>query len=199
MGNNLTVFVMFGPQGSGKSTQVERLASKLNLKVFEAGEALRTRSQIDENIHLQLKQGILVADETMREIIEEFISDNTTKTGYVFDGYPRNVNQFEGFMSLVTKYHWEVVGIFINLSDESAKKRLSTRFQIIDGQKVFREDDKPEIVQNRLDTFKRETLPLKAKFLEVYNLLEIDGEPPVDTVTSEISEAVDRFLNDANK
>lgn len=199
MENNLTVFVVFGPQGSGKSTQVERLATHLNLKVFEAGKALRTRAEVDENLHQQVKQGFLVADETMLQIVEEFISDNTTKNGYVFDGYPRNLTQFEGFKSLVTKYHWSVAGIFINLSDDSAKERLSTRFQIIDGQKVMREDDKPEVVQKRLDTFKRETLPLKAKFSKDYTLLEINGEPPVETVTSEITEAVNHFLNVTDK
>lgn len=193
-----TIFVVFGPQGSGKSTQVERLALRTSMKVFEAGKELRKRSVVDENLHRQVSQGILVADETMLEIVDEFISGNPSLKGYVFDGYPRNLNQFRGFESLVKKYGWQVAGIFINLSDESAKKRLETRFQIVDGQKITREDDKPEIVQKRLDTFKQETLPLKEKFGQIYKLLEIDGEPPMDTVTSEISEAVDQFLNDSD-
>ena len=193
-----TIFVVFGPQGSGKSTQVERLAERASMKVFEAGKELRSRSVVDENLHRQVSQGILVADETMLEIVDQFISENPSPKGYVFDGYPRNLNQFKGFESLVKKYGWSVAGIFVNLSDESAKKRLETRFQIVDGQKITREDDKPEIVQKRLDTFKQETLPLKEKFGQIYKLLEIDGEPPMDTVTSEISEAVDRFLNDGD-
>ncbi|KKU42877.1 MAG: Adenylate kinase [Berkelbacteria bacterium GW2011_GWA2_46_7] len=160
-----TIFVVFGPQGSGKSTQVERLATRLDYKVFEAGEVLRK---------------------------------NSTTSSYIFDGYPRNLNQFDGFMKLVKKYDWQVAGIFINLSNESAKIRLSTRFQIIDGQKVMREDDKPDVVGHRLDVFKKETLPLKNKFKENYQLLEIDGEPPVDEVTTQISMTVDRFLDVGN-
>jgi adenylate kinase len=198
MREQLTIFVVFGPQGSGKSTQVERLAERASMKVFEAGKELRSRSVVDENLHRQVSQGILVADETMLEIVDQFISANPSPKGYVFDGYPRNLNQFKGFESLVKNYGWRVAGIFVNLSDESAKKRLETRFQIVDGQKITREDDKPEIVQKRLDTFKQETLPLKEKFGQLYKLLEIDGEPPMDTVTSEISEAVDRFLNDSD-
>ncbi|SRR3989344_328567 len=193
-----TIFVVFGPQGSGKSTQVERLATRLDYKVFEAGEVLRKRAVIDEDLHQKIKQGVLVSDETMLDIVDQYILENSTTSSYIFDGYPRNLNQFDGFMKLVKKYDWQVAGIFINLSNESAKIRLSTRFQIIDGQKVMREDDKPDVVGHRLDVFKKETLPLKNKFKENYQLLEIDGEPPVDEVTTQISMTVDRFLDVGN-
>lgn len=189
------VLVVLGPQGSGKSTQVERLAEKLNLKIFEAGSALRFQAKDNLEIRQQLSQGILVEDETMRSIIVEFIETNPSEGGYIFDGYPRDIGQFQGFTSLVRKYDWVTAGIFINLSDTSAKKRLANRYQLIEGKKVRRLDDKPEIVQKRLDTFKRETLPLKNLFQEKFNLLEIDGEPPVDGVTSQISSVVDNFLD----
>ena len=198
MTNQPTVFVVFGPQGSGKSTQVARLAEKHDLKVFEAGKALRERAATDEKLRQEVTTGVLVSDDTMREIVESFIGSNPSAQGYVFDGYPRNLNQFTGFESLVEEHGWHVAGIFINLTDESAKKRISTRFQIVDGQKITREDDKPEIVQKRLDTFKAETLPLKASFGEKYKLLEIDGEPAIDDVTDQIVEAVDQFLHDSN-
>ncbi|MEK7202394.1 MAG: nucleoside monophosphate kinase [Patescibacteria group bacterium] len=191
----LTIFVVFGPQGSGKSTQVERLAEKLSLKVFEAGEVLRARAEVDEKIHQILKQGTLVSDETMLEIIDEYMTEHNSSTGYVFDGYPRNHDQFNGFIKIMSPLGARVAGIFINLSDTSAKARLANRFTIVDGQRVRREDDQPAIVQKRLDTFKAETLPLKEQFAQHFELLEINGEPSVDEVTKEINAAVDEFLN----
>lgn len=194
----LTIFVVFGPQGSGKSTQVERLAEKLSLKVFEAGEVLRARAEVDEKIHQILKQGTLVSDETMLEIIDEYMAEHNSTTGYVFDGYPRNHDQFNGFIKIMTPLDARVAGIFINLSDVSAKARLANRFTIVDGQQVRREDDQPAIVQKRLDTFKAETLPLKEQFAQHFELLEIDGEPSVDDVTEEIDASVDEFLKNAS-
>lgn len=191
----LLIFVVFGPQGSGKSTQVERLAEKLSLKVFEAGEVLRARAEVDEKIHQILKQGTLVSDETMLEIIDEFMAEHNSTIGYVFDGYPRNEDQFNGFIKIMSPLDARVAGLFINLSDSSAKTRLANRFTIVDGQQVRREDDQPDIVQKRLDTFKAETLPLKELFAQNFELLEIDGEPSVDEVTEEIDAAVNKFLD----
>ncbi len=191
----MVVFVVFGPQGSGKSTQVARLAAQHNLTVFEAGKVLRDRAAVDDGLHRQISQGILVADGTMLIIVDEFIAESGTVNGYVFDGYPRNDNQFEGFKMLVDKYGWKVAGIFINLSDKSAKERLRTRYRIVNGRKVTREDDQPEIVQKRLETFKKETLPLKERFGRFYRLLEIDGEPPMDDVTAQVFSVVDDFLD----
>lgn len=191
----LLIFVVFGPQGSGKSTQVERLAKKLGLKIFEAGEVLRSRAKTDQKVRQILKQGTLVSDKTMLEIIDKFMTEDISPVGYVFDGFPRNQDQFNDFIKIMTPLGVRVAGIFINLSDSSAKSRLASRFTIVDGHQVRREDDQPDIVQKRLDTFRAETLPLKKLFAQHFNLLEIDGEPPVDRVTEEIDSSVDEFLN----
>lgn len=190
-----TILVVFGPQGSGKSTQVERLAKKLGLIVFEAGEVLRARAQVDEKIHQTLQQGELVSDETMLGIIDEFIAEHRSTNGYVFDGYPRNRDQFKDFLTIATNSRARTAGVFINLSDASAKQRLAGRFTLVNGRKVTREDDQPAIVQKRLETFKSETLPLKELFAQNFVLLEINGEPSVDEVTEEIDASVDEFLN----
>lgn len=188
------VFVVFGPQGCGKSTQVERLAQRLQLTVFEAGKVLRESATPNTDLHRNISQGFFIADEAILKLVERFIADHRSASGYVLDGFPRNLSQFNDLVSLSKKYRWTVTGIFIDLSDESSKKRLASRWQIINGQRVVREDDKPQIVQKRLDTFKRETLPLKERFKEVFTLLEIDGEPSVDKVTTQINVAVDEFL-----
>jgi len=187
--------VVFGPQGSGKSTQVERIASKFDLEEFDTGAILRERAKTDAQLHSQISQGQLVDEETVRDIVEEELLEVRPKKGFVFDGYPRNEVEFDDFSVLAKEKSWQVVGVFINLSDESAKERLRQRFQIIDGQKVFRDDDQPAIVQKRLDTFKQETLPVKKMFEQNFQIIEIDGEPSMEQVTTEINQALTPLIH----
>lgn len=185
------IFVVFGCQGSGKSTQVARLAAKNMLTVFEAGKELRDRAQHDPKIHSFTSSGQLVPDEVMLEIVNDFLHDHPSSHGYVFDGYPRNLNQNEGFQSLAELHHWQPIAVHIVISDETAKDRLANRFTIVNGQKVHREDDTPAIVQKRLNVFKDQTLPVIKLFAQNYRLVEVDGEPPVDEVTTHMFDAVD--------
>ena len=187
---------MFGPQGSGKSTQVKRLAEHLSLTIYETGAQLRERSKIDYALHQQVSTGVLISDQTMPELVREFLENHTLTEGIVFDGYPRTLAQCQGFKQLVDHYTWRVLAIYIDLADESAKKRLAGRFQLINGEKVYREDDKPEVVAKRLETFKSQTLPIKDWFEKNYKLLTIDGEPSVDEVTSAINLGTEAILNE---
>ncbi|MEK7171091.1 MAG: nucleoside monophosphate kinase [Patescibacteria group bacterium] len=191
-----SVLIVFGPQGSGKSTQVKHLAQKYNLKVFEAGAKLRELSIVDENIHQQITSGQLVSNQILRQLVEDYVSQLPSDQGIIFDGYPRNQQQCQDFKELVEKYDWQVTLIYIHLSDKSAKSRLSMRFQLIDGKKIYREDDKPEIVERRLVTFRKETLPVKDWLAEHYRSIEIDGEPAVDAVTDQINRALEPIIND---
>lgn len=188
--------VMFGPQGSGKSTQVKRLAEHLGLIIYEAGAQLRERSKIDYVLHQQVSTGVLVSDQTMLDLTRDFLGNHTLAKGIVFDGYPRTIAQCQGFKQLIDHYTWRVLAIYISLADESAKKRLAGRFQLINGEKVYREDDKPEVVAKRLETFKSQTLPIKNWFEKNYKLLTIDGEPSVDEVTSAINLGTEAILNE---
>lgn len=193
--SNQLAIVVFGPQGSGKSTQVERLAGQFGLEVFETGAVLRRRAETDEALREQLSQGTLVSDEMMLEIVESELTTFDSPKGFVFDSYPRNLAEFDDFARLAKRLHWHVIGLFINLSDQSAKDRLKKRFSIVDGQKTFREDDQPEIVQKRLDIFKAETLPLKDKFKDEFVIIEINGEPAVDIVTAEINRSLSTLID----
>ena len=188
------IFVVFGPQGCGKSTQVARLAESQKLQIIEAGAVLRQMAFGDVAIHRAVSRGKLIPDAKMLEIVETEIQNSQNPVGYIFDGYPRDIGQFKDFQALAHKYDWLVAGIFINLSDESAKTRLASRYTLVNGQRVVRDDDSPQVVEKRLQTFKEVTLPLKARFKSEFTLLEIDGEPTVDEVTAEIDEAVNRFL-----
>mgnify|MGYP001575065889 CR=1 FL=1 len=189
-----TVYLMFGPQGSGKSTQGENLAEELKLPYFDAGANLRTlaKSQTDEGRALEklMEEGKLVPNKVLKTLFYSFIKNNDCEKGLVADGFPRNEVQIELLDELAHDHRWQIVGIFINIDDETAKQRLSKRTIIVNGQAQTRDDDKPEIVSKRLATFRRETLPVVNWLRTNWKLLEIDGQPSVDEVSQSVMKAV---------
>ena len=194
--NRKIIFVIFGPQGSGKSTQVELLRAKYQLTVFEAGDQLRRKAAVDEELHQTIKKGQLVANDQMLKLVNEFIDTHPADNGYIFDGYPRNIEQSQGFLRLAHANNWHVVVIYMHISDTTAKKRLSQRFEIINGEKFIREDDQPEVVNKRLSIFKSVTLPIKSFLSKYFTVLEVDGEPDEATVWADVQNKLERKLYD---
>lgn len=190
----MTVYLIFGPQGSGKSTQGEHLATTLNLPYFDAGTSLRAlaKSGSEEGIRVEqiMERGELVPNAVLKSLFYSFMKENDCTRGMVADGFPRNEVQIELLDELARDHHWEIIGIFIEIDDTVAKERLAKRTIIVDGQEQKRDDDQPEIVQKRLDTFRRETLPVIEWLKTNWVLLTIDGQPSVDEVSAAVLSAI---------
>ncbi|MBI4016975.1 MAG: nucleoside monophosphate kinase [Candidatus Aenigmarchaeota archaeon] len=181
--------ILLGVQGSGKGTQATMLAKELKLCWISLGELLRKEAEKKTERGARTKkilaQGHLVPTELTIEILDEFITKNHCDTGYIFDGFPRTLDQAEALDALVTIDYV----IELKLSDDDAIRRLSNRLQCknghiygisipskkkgkcdIDGEKLFvREDDKPEAIKERLKIYHEETEPL----LEYYEQRKI--------------------------
>lgn len=185
---------MFGPQGSGKSTQGEYLAEELKLPYFDAGTNLRAlaKSGTEEGTAVEklMEEGKLVPNKVLKSLFYNFINNNDCEKGLVADGFPRNEVQIELLDELAHDHRWQIVGIFIDIDDETAKQRLSKRTIIVNGQAQTRDDDKPEIVTKRLETFRKETLPVVSWLRAHWKLLEIDGRPSVEEVSQSVMKAV---------
>lgn len=189
------VFVVIGAQGSGKSTQAERLAERYDFVHFESGDILRALSLKDVELRDFLKTGNLITDEKITAIVGNFLEDNRNATGFVFDGFPRTHTQGPIIKHFAEKYDWKVVGINIVISDQTAKERLSSRVTVVDGKEIVRDDDRPEIVEKRLRVYHQRTEPILAYFKEHFSLLKIDGEPDRDAVTTDINAALAHLLD----
>lgn len=188
--------IIFGPQGSGKSTQAERAAEKFNLTYLDFGEALRQSAQTDPKIADMLKSGQLVSDEVVGAMVDNFLKQNYQKKGFILDGFPRKLSQCAILDELVKKYNLSITGVYIQIADKTALQRLAIRFKIIDGKKVSRQDDTPEVVAKRLATFKEVTQPVADYLKEHYQLIEIDGEPDRDSVTKSVNNALEPIVHD---
>lgn len=181
-----TAYLMFGAQGSGKSTQGEELAERLSLPFFDTGHELRqvakSRSPLARSITKSMKAGELVGNKTLETVINQFLAKHPVERGIVLDGFPRTLEEVELFQRLAKRYSWRVTGIFIHISDQTTIKRISKRAEIEN-----RSDDQPKIIAERIAIFKEETMPVVEYLRNHHQLWEIDGEPSPAEVTKEIA------------
>ncbi len=89
--------ILFGPPGSGKGTQSRFIINNFNLKLISLGDILRKYSLKNFYIKNILSLGILISNDIILDIVKDFIKNNYSKYGYLFDGFPRNIIQANSF------------------------------------------------------------------------------------------------------
>ena len=150
--------------------------------------------------------GELVPDDVTVAMVRERFSRSDAQTGFVLDGFPRTLAQAEALTQMLNKMGRQLDGvIYIKVSDEEIVKRLSGRIICKECQtpfhKIFnpfkscpyhkchgeylyqRDDDKPETVRARLETYHTQTAPLIEYYQQAGLLIEIDGEGEVSEIT----------------
>lgn len=193
--------ILLGPQGSGKGTQAELLTEKFHLKHLEMGRIFRNSK--DEKLLEIVNSGKLAPDGLTGEIAREFIERHSPEAnGFVFEGYPRTIGQYNFVKDLLEKYGKKIDVVFnIEISEEETIKRLSKRRTCntcgrvfshegtcdeCGGQLIMREDDKPEAIKRRLRIYREQTQPVFMQAITEEIGVEINGEMPVEEVFKEI-------------
>lgn len=193
---------MFGMQGAGKGTVGKRVAKHFGLEVFETGEALRTLAAQDSELGKKVKEiieaGNLVPNEIVMGIVENFINKLPAGKSVLFDGIPRKIEQANSLNALLEKNGRDYKALLINISKETALRRITTRKICSNCKEVYpasykenvcakcgaplttRADDNTEAIKVRLEAFDKETVPT----IEIYKdkLIEIDGEGTIEEV-----------------
>lgn len=164
-----------GPQGSGKTTQAKLLADFLKKPLIGVGELLREMSE-EKNVNSNsvkqaLEKGDLVDDEIVAEMMKKRISQNDAEKGFVMDGYPRSLNQLKLFDPIYSQV------FYLDIADLEVKKRLLKR---------AREDDKPDIIHQRLTLYHKLTEPVLEYFKNQGVLKKINGMGSIDDVQERI-------------
>lgn len=200
--------VLFGIQGSGKGTLGKIIADEYGFQVFETGSELRKLSQEDSDLARTVKSiveaGRLVPNEVVMEIIEKFMNHLPDGTKVIFDGIPRKLEQAETFNALMKKLNRKFTGILIELPEEIALKRLTTRrmcencktiypavytknnCEKCGGKLVIRSDDNPESIKTRIHAFFKETMPVIEEYRRKNLMITVNGNQSMEDAAFEI-------------
>ena len=209
--------IFLGPPGSGKGTAASKIAPKFNVPHISTGDLFR--QHIKENTitgqkaQEHINKGEFVPDKITIEILKQRISQDDCKSGFILDGFPRTIKQAKKLKQIT---NIDIV-ININVPEEIIIKRLSSRvtckqckeiYNLLDiptqkygvcdkcqGEIIQRDDDKPEVIQNRLNIYKKETQPL----IEFYQKQEILKTISCPTITQTKEETLQKILNAINE
>jgi adenylate kinase len=182
--------LLIGPPGSGKGTQAERIASHYGLAYLGLGEMLRASAAAGRLGGLEelLAEGELVPDETAIGVIGERLAEADTKSGFVLDGFPRNLPQAKALDSLLDELARPLsVVLVLRVPDDECGERLLQR-----GRESGRADDVHDVIVRRLELYHEETEPVVAYYeSEGRRVVTIHGERAPEEVWGEIRQALD--------
>ena len=162
--------IMIGGPGSGKSTYSEIIKKKLGIAHIYTGDMMRALAKQNtpdgRKVKELLDKGEFAPTPIVINAVQERLKKPDAMKGYVFDGFPRNVEQAKAMEDKGIEFDHV---INLNVSEEEVIKRLTAR---------GRADDKPDIIKNRLKVFKRETTPLLDYYKnEIIDIKAEGGEP----------------------
>ena len=187
-------FIIFGPPGAGKGSQAVILSKKYNFKHISTGDILREEIKNGTKLGLKVKslmdQGALVIDTIILEIIENLLNNSKEYSGFLYDGFPRTVNQFAELTKLLDKLGLKVDAVISLIVEEDILiKRMLNRAKI-----ECREDDaNPVVVKKRIETYKEQTEPLIDIFIKRGNYYPLMGNTTIENNFKEICNIIDNL------
>lgn len=209
--------VLIGPPGSGKGTQAKRLAEHLGFVHLSTGDILREAVKEGTPLGLEAKkymeEGKLVPDELVIGIVRERLKSPDCERGVIFDGFPRTLSQAEALDRILGELGRGLGRVVeIEVSDEEVIRRLTgrrtcrncgTMYHVVfdppkaegvcdkcGGPLYQREDDKEEVIRERLKVYRKDTEPLVTYYEDKGILLKVNGEGPIEEVQQRLLEAV---------
>jgi adenylate kinase len=187
--------VLFGPPGSGKGTQSDKLVEKYGLIHLSTGNLLRAEIAQKTPLGVEAKsfidKGQLVPDEVVIGMVDSFFDKHKDARGFLFDGFPRTVAQAKALDKLLELKKTEIGKVLIlDVDEEELIKRLLHR-----GKTSDRSDDLDEkVLRNRQEVYKNETLPVAAYYSKARKVNHVDGMGDIDGIFSRLAAVIDKKL-----
>jgi len=210
------VIILLGMPGSGKGAQSTLISNKLGLPVVSIGDILRNKAnkgdRLGQKIKSRMESGLLMTQGIINEVIREEVTSDLLNSGFVLDGYPRDVHQGRWFDRWSAPRALSIRPFHLTLSEDIAKRRLaqrrlcndchgvtntaiSERCPLCGGHLVIRDDDYSELVSRRIEIYKEQTLPLVRYYLRSNRLIQINGENCPEDVFENIKERLESLSN----
>jgi len=184
--------VLFGPPGAGKGTQSERLVEKYNLVHLSTGDIFRANIKGETELGVLAKsyidKGQLVPDDVTIQMLESEVEKAPDAAGFIFDGFPRTKPQAKALDTFLTSKETEIsMMLSLEVAEDELKERLKKRAEV-----SGRSDDAdPEIIQNRINVYRKETEPVKEYYQEQSKLEKVDGLGSIDDITNRLFSTID--------
>ena len=198
--------ILMGAPGAGKGTQAAKISEKYQIPAIATGDILRAERKagtaLGNEAQAYIEAGQLVPDSVVIGIIKKYMVENNCENGFILDGFPRSIPQAEALETMGS--HIDAV-LSIEVPDQKIIERMSGRrvcscgssYHVVYNPPIkegvcdrcgaalyVRADDAAETVKKRLETFHRETEPLKAFYAKRNLLLTVEGQDEVADTTA---------------
>lgn len=210
---------LFGAPGVGKGTQAKLLSAKYKIPHISTGDILRKAvkdgTELGKKAQEIMNRGDLVPDDIMIGIIKERLKEEDCKNGFLLDGYPRTEAQAVAFDLLLNELNINDLKVInITADDEELVKRLGNRRACKSCNEIFilddikgldkcpqcgakdsfylRDDDKEDVIRNRLEVFKANTKPVLAHYQKNGNVISVNGTGSIESINNSIVELLEK-------
>lgn len=182
--------VLLGAPGSGKGTQAAKLKEHLQVPHISTGDLLRAEVAAGSPLGLQAKEvmarGELVSDDILLGMLKDRFSREDTRSGFILDGYPRNLVQAAALDELLGSLGQKFdAAVQLTVDNDMIVERLAGR-----AKAEGRADDNPESVRKRLEVYDQQTAPVIEFYRQHGQLTIVDGVGGLDEVFTRIIEAI---------
>ena len=207
--------VLLGPPGAGKGTQAKSISNKYSIPHISTGDIFR--KNISENTPLGIEaksyidKGLLVPDEVTINMVNDRLSMDDCKNGYLLDGFPRTVEQAEALDKFLSERGEKLdTALLIEVPSNFIVERMTGRRvcpscgasyhvkfnpPVVEGKcdvcgsdLIQRKDDTMEIVQDRFNVYEAQTQPLIDFYRNKNQLSAVDGTKAINEVFESICE-----------
>jgi adenylate kinase len=212
---NRLCLILFGSPGSGKGTQAKLLKQHFGVAHISTGDMLRERIALGDSRGKRmasiLQKGGLVNDDAVNRMVEDRITFDDCKTGFMLDGYPRTASQAKWLAERLTAKQMRPMVVHLEVDYNVIVERISGRRQCpvcgtlynlatdptrvacdLEGAKLeIRDDDRADVVRERLLAYDRQTAPVLAFFKEAgYPVWDVNGDGNPGVIASEIQDLI---------
>ena len=201
------IYILTGGPATGKGTRSEILAKALNIPHIATGDMLREVAQTNEDIAQRLQRGELISDDVITKLLEERITREDCKDGFVLDGYPRTYRQAELLDEILAKHNMSITKVMeLVVPDELAFKRILERKKCENCGRVYgidfpskvedvcddcgghlsvRTDDTREILAKRINTYRENAKAILEFYREKGLLMTVDASHNPESVVED--------------
>jgi adenylate kinase len=185
--------ILFGPPGSGKGTQSEKLIARYGFKHLSTGDILRNEIRngtvLGQEAKNLMDQGQLVPDAVVIGMIRSALEQNAGVNGFLFDGFPRTNAQAETLDELLAEKNTAInVVLALQVSKTELIKRLLNR-----GLTSGRTDDVNEsVIGSRIEEYERKTAAVADHYKKLHKVVHIPGEGTVDEIFDHLATEIDQ-------